>query len=108
MFFYCKGIQMNCAGSAASHGVAVYGGFDQVRDPLTGGIAVNNIGGVYAQGGGKRSRRRGKKTSRRGKYSKRYALGGRKYRRRRRTQGGGGCGCAAAGGVGGPLLPITA
>lgn len=108
MFFYCKDIQMNCAGSAASHGVAVYGGFDQVRDPITGGIAVNNIGGVYAQGGGKRSsRRRGKKTSRRGKNSKRYALGGRKYRRRR-TQGGGGCGCAGAGGVGGPLLPITA
>lgn len=83
----CDGI------SASTHAQQVYGGFDQQRDSITGGIAMHPSGGTYVGG----RKRKGSKKSK-GKKSK-----GKKSRGRRSTgckwlrfggQKGGDCGCS--------------
>jgi len=86
----------NCSGSAASHGFQVYGGFDQHRDALTGGVATYPSGGTYVGGRKRRGSKKSKGKSKKGKRSK-------SSRGRRSTgcnwlrfggQKGGDCGCS--------------
>ena len=87
----CDGI------SASTHAQQVYGGFDQQRDSITGGIAMHPSGGTYV--GGRKRKGSKKSGSKKGKGKSK----GKKSRGRRSTgcnwmrfggQKGGDCGCS--------------
>jgi hypothetical protein len=90
----------NCSGSAASHGLQVFGaGNAQGVNPLTGAIATHPLGGTYV--GGKK-RRGSKKSKVKGKSKGKKGTKGRKAKSRGRLcnwlrfggQRGGDCGCS--------------